>query len=181
MNRWTVRILLDRVVDERSLNILDLRMLAHFHGLRPLDAGFLMRIGARYRSWSIPRSFPRYLKSFLHLCIDQLLDSDGIIYGSSPAIGDIDYRVLVSQYARAIGLTVREKRYHLQLEGLEGFCPLQPIELAQQDSVTAAYVSKVRAQLRHKLQLAVVGTELQFQRNRRSIHQLVSRHGIRNR
>ncbi|MCI0621545.1 MAG: hypothetical protein L0387_07730 [Acidobacteria bacterium] len=168
MNRWRIRTLLDRVVDERSLNLSDLRTLVHLHGLRPLDAGFLMKIGARYRSWSIPPSFPRYVRFFLQFCIDQLLDRDGIIYGSSPTIGDVQYRVLVSQYARAIGLTIRERRYHLQLEGLEGFCPLVPIELAEQDGVTSAYVCKVQAQFRRKLQLAVVGTELQFQQSRRA-------------
>lgn len=167
MKRWKIRTLLDRVVDDRSLTLSDLRTLSDLHSVRPLNMGFLMKIGARYRSWSIRRSFPRYVRSFIQFCMDRLRDRDGIIYGSSPSISDVDYRLLVSPYSRAMGLNPREKRYHLQLDGLDGFSVFRPAEIAKQDGVTAAYDCKVRAQLRRKLQLALVGTEFQFQRTRR--------------
>jgi hypothetical protein len=75
----------------------------------------------------------------------------------------VEARVYVNHLlmlARQIGMTARENRYLFQSYGLNGFSELQPFELAEQDGVTPAYISKLRARVERRLRLAAAVSEL---------------------
>ncbi len=159
-----IRCLLDRASDTGTgLGCRDLTTLAQFHRQHPLDPGFLIAIGQRFRSTGVPRTLPGYAKSFVNSCIRQSSECglvDDCVY-TTVAVDDRRYLYQLIELARQIGLTARENRYAYQLNGLRGFGALETNELAEQDRVTPPYVSKVKACFERKLLIAAVVSELQ--------------------
>lgn len=159
MNYAEIRQLLDRALDTgQRLNHSDLTALARFHRSRSLNQGFLVAIGQRFRPTGIPLTLAAYVKSFVKMCIEESRRYS-LVNAEVDTIPLVEARLYVGQLvalAREIGLTIREMRYLNQLYGLSGFTELSPWELADQDGVARAYVSKVRASFERKLRLAAV-------------------------
>jgi hypothetical protein len=143
-----IRCLLDLTSDTGAgLSSRDLTALAQLNRHHPLDVGFLIAIGQRFRSTGIPSTLPAYARSFVLSCIRRSAEYglvDECVY-TTAAVDDRRYLYQLVELARQIGLTARENRYVYQLNGLRGFGALETNELAEQDGVAPPYVSKVKA------------------------------------
>jgi hypothetical protein len=158
MQAREIRVLLDRVADTgQRLTVRHLVCLARLNRVLPLDFGFQVRVGQRFRWAGIPKTLPKYGATFLRACIDALENYDQL---GERWIADVEKRVYVNRIVWLAGLSPRERRYLGQLYGLDGFSQFRVSDLAQQDQVTSAYVCRIQATFQRKLKAAVVLSEL---------------------
>jgi hypothetical protein len=154
------RRLLDMVSDVSApLSYADLTKLAHLHRTSSLNPGFLVRIAEKFGRLVFPNDMRRCVKDFLLSCQAEKLAwyTSGIV---GAGVSCVEQRVYVERIKQLAGLDRREIRYFDQRHGYGHFTETTQAELARQERLSEAAITKRFQKINRKLLAARYLTEV---------------------